>query len=592
MDLKLALRTAKNPDCSPEQLDALHGQGETVDRLLAKHPKASAELLEKLSRSADKTTRKYVAIHPNAAKSVLLALASQFPGDFFKNPAFDWLLLEEPDLLFELGHGVLKNILKRPDCPESFMAWAVERGDEQQKLAVAMNPQASEGILRSLVKQGGNPAAAAMSHGRLAGDVVLIDVSREFDDLIKKLLQNLYPTEIKDMWKKGSVGPNQWPWFHLTARLLVPSRSGLKEFEQMYLLRQPKSRMPMTGREARAAITYGGGRSDSEMRDDIEFLESMSRSRSLKIRLLAAENIFATEDLLEYLSQDKHDNVRRAVVENVATSGMLLERMANDESLYVRLGVASSAGTPSNVLREFAKSTDKVVRIILASNPTVPQELLTDLANDRSVDVRANVAGNISTPLDILRKLALKGDETVVVELARNPSCPEDLRREAVARLWWRGVEKFAIQLSFDLSGMVWTLATPELLISAHQEECSNILENPTKSIIARIMGTNESAVSEISDENASAASRSSIAVVKLLGLCHRNADMEALISAHRSTDWAERLAVARNPGAPSGVIAALTKDPHRMVAQQAHETERVKAEGKALELRAAKSPA
>ena len=333
----VATLAARDLESTSEQLDALCGQGEAVDRLLAKHPRASAVLLEKLSRSADRMTRKYVAIHPNAARPVLLALATQFPGDFFKNPAFDWLLLEDPDLLFKLGHGVLKNILKRPDCPESFMAWAVERGDEQQKLAVAMNPQAPEEILRSLVKQGGNPAAAAMSHGRLAGDVVLIDVRREFDDLIKKLLSNFHATEIKDMWNRGSVGTNQWPWFPLTARVLVPSRSGLKEFDQIYLLRQPESRMPMTDREARAAITYGGGRGDSEMRDDIEFLEKMSRSRSLKMRILAAENIFATENLLEYLSQDKQENVRRAVVENVATSGMLLERMANDKSLYVRL---------------------------------------------------------------------------------------------------------------------------------------------------------------------------------------------------------------------------------------------------------------
>ena len=87
MGTATASRMAKDPEASPEQLGSLLGRAETVDRLLAS-PRYHLRLLETLSRSADKTTRKYVAVNPNASKEVLLRLAPQFPGDFFREPRF------------------------------------------------------------------------------------------------------------------------------------------------------------------------------------------------------------------------------------------------------------------------------------------------------------------------------------------------------------------------------------------------------------------------------------------------------------------------------------------------------------------------
>jgi len=114
----------QDPEATPESLMVLLDKDDATNRQLAKHKMASAELLEKLSHSSDMAARKAVCLNPNASKDVLIRLAPQFPGDFFLNPAFDWLLLEDPDLLFKLGKGVLKNILKLPDCPLSFIKWA------------------------------------------------------------------------------------------------------------------------------------------------------------------------------------------------------------------------------------------------------------------------------------------------------------------------------------------------------------------------------------------------------------------------------------------------------------------------------------
>lgn len=94
MDAKSAAIIAKNADATPKVLLTALGASVETDRKLARHPNASLDLLEALSHSKDRSTRKLVALHPNAPKAVLIALASQFPGEFFKNPAFDWLLVE------------------------------------------------------------------------------------------------------------------------------------------------------------------------------------------------------------------------------------------------------------------------------------------------------------------------------------------------------------------------------------------------------------------------------------------------------------------------------------------------------------------
>jgi hypothetical protein len=56
---------ARNIDASPEMLTAMFDKDDTTNRLLAKHPNASSDLLEKLSHSSDKATRQAVASNPN-----------------------------------------------------------------------------------------------------------------------------------------------------------------------------------------------------------------------------------------------------------------------------------------------------------------------------------------------------------------------------------------------------------------------------------------------------------------------------------------------------------------------------------------------
>lgn len=83
---------AQDPEATPDSLIALLGKDEATNRLLAKHPMASAELLEKLSHSSDKVTRQAVAGNPNTPQEIFVKLGQQFPKEFLANPVLDLLL--------------------------------------------------------------------------------------------------------------------------------------------------------------------------------------------------------------------------------------------------------------------------------------------------------------------------------------------------------------------------------------------------------------------------------------------------------------------------------------------------------------------
>jgi hypothetical protein len=141
-----------------------------INRMIALHPNASADLLAKLAQSPDKATRRNVARNPQTSKEVLLYLAPTFAGEFFLNPAFDFLLMEDPNLLFSLPVGVLKNILKRDDCPNSFLNWAAKCGDKTHQLAVVSRVEVNMAILQQIA-DGPHVKAAEIAAGRLiSGD--------------------------------------------------------------------------------------------------------------------------------------------------------------------------------------------------------------------------------------------------------------------------------------------------------------------------------------------------------------------------------------------------------------------------------------
>jgi hypothetical protein len=327
MTEKEAAKMAKDVASTSKQLNSLLGESDIVDRLLAKHPNAAASLLAKLSRSGDKTTRKQVALNPNSAKEVLLALAPQFPLDFFRNPAFDWLLLEDPDLLINLGQGVLKNILKRPECPESFMQWASRHGSEQEMLAVAMNPAAPLDALQRLSSCDGPVALAAKSHEKLASSAPLPDPATVLENEVKSALAELGAGDARTYWKRGWIGPEKWLCLGIKARLDVLDIS------------------------------------DWVYRDDwvVRHADQLMSDADPMVREIVASSQLAPPSLLEVLANEEDPLVDWALccrpceeqlaAESIATDPAELQRLAASETTDVQLAVASNREARPRCLR-------------------------------------------------------------------------------------------------------------------------------------------------------------------------------------------------------------------------------------------------
>lgn len=137
-----------------------------LNRGIALHPNASPELLGRLAASPDRVTRRNVTLNPQTPREVLIRLAPTFAGEFFLNPAFDFLLMEDPNLLFSLPVGVLKNILKRDDCPASMLNWAITCGDKSHQLAVVTRSDLSREMLQRIA-DGPHVKAAEIAADRL-----------------------------------------------------------------------------------------------------------------------------------------------------------------------------------------------------------------------------------------------------------------------------------------------------------------------------------------------------------------------------------------------------------------------------------------
>ena len=110
------------------------------DRQVANNPSTSPEQLQTFSESPDFFTRRAVASNPNTPPEVLLKLGQQFPKQLLKNPAFNLMLLENPNLLLTMPKETLKRILMLKDVPIGFLEQA------------AFSPQINVEIARAIAK--------------------------------------------------------------------------------------------------------------------------------------------------------------------------------------------------------------------------------------------------------------------------------------------------------------------------------------------------------------------------------------------------------------------------------------------------------
>ncbi len=591
----------KDPERTPTDLAQVAGKAVELDRVIATHANASGEVLLTLSKSSDKTTRRHVALHPNTPKSALISLATQFPGEFFRNPAFDLLLLEDPQLLFKIGGGVLKNILKRPDCPFSFLTWAVEHGEEDQKLAVAMNPNAPEDLLQALADQGGSLAEAASAHAKLNSQVGLAEAEQAFLDCVHKSLSELSVEEARSMWRKASIGPSQWLWLQPKVRLAVPIGYGWSipsEFASAPSLRdgsavdavglgahsnEPLEYLDALARHPSPTARCRAARHPSTSKAN---LVALATDQDRDVRFAVACNPNTPEEVLRELSLEKSGGVKEGVARNVAAPPDLLQRLLEEGSTDIRWALANNPNSPKEVLRELSLDEGLLspwggerVRDGVAGNPAAPGEVLIRLCNEASLVTRLALAKNPSTPLEVLQRLARIKHDKVMAALAENPGCPRSLVHLSAALRWRHDFTKLAKTLCVDTTSFLPSLDKDESVVEEFRRECLRVSANPQESLLAKLIKAEDGQALSLHSEHTRSACRSKHVVLLLRGLRHPAADPLELVRSHVSTDWKVRLAIAGNVAASESVLEKLARDSNQLVALQATATKKLKAD-------------
>jgi hypothetical protein len=135
-----------------DQLDDLVGRSALIDEAIARHPAVSGDTLARLARSASKSVVRAVMLNPACPKETLLANVSKYPREFFQNPVFILLLIEDPDLLLKLPVTATKSMLSDPECPAVMTSWALASNNSSFALALAKNEAASLDTLKTIAR--------------------------------------------------------------------------------------------------------------------------------------------------------------------------------------------------------------------------------------------------------------------------------------------------------------------------------------------------------------------------------------------------------------------------------------------------------
>ena len=133
---------ANNPDSTSHDLSLVANKSFKINRLIAAHPNASAEVLStiieyrnEIFENCDDETQRIAIKNPNISSTDILRLANKFPEDLFANPSIERLISELPHL-FEDNY----TLLQTSGCPLEVLKRIAEEGTRAEIASIARNP--------------------------------------------------------------------------------------------------------------------------------------------------------------------------------------------------------------------------------------------------------------------------------------------------------------------------------------------------------------------------------------------------------------------------------------------------------------------
>ena len=154
MEMQDLFKQASDPATSPEDLMVLAGHFIDVDRVLAQHPNATAELLESIMYAEDedgnydREVRTAIVRHPNVSSATFCELSAQYPKEAVTNPSMDALLQANSELIDSCGY-----LLELDGCPDSWLKRGVSSSFYPVRLQTLRNPNLPEKLRARLLPE-------------------------------------------------------------------------------------------------------------------------------------------------------------------------------------------------------------------------------------------------------------------------------------------------------------------------------------------------------------------------------------------------------------------------------------------------------
>jgi predicted DNA-binding WGR domain protein len=404
----------QDPEATPESLLALFGKDDATNRLLAKHPRASSKLLEKLSHSSDKGTRQAVAENPNAPSKVLQKLGAQFPSQLLNNPALDWMVLENPGLFSEIPEETLTAIAKREDCPPEMLGYLAWAGH-------------GKGLLMSLLQNGSTPAAA-IAYLKNTTPEVLSERYEVSEDAVREIVSNLVP-------------------MHVT----VANSMSLEQAELLMSL-ELAARLKGAGDDDWKLLSAAD--IPRKILDDVIAFELLNHWRLLPIDMptLILEILAARDDRAlsavqkhtlcpAYLKTIKTSQDAVKLISDSPPDSIAEDELSKTESILMRLLLSEHSRCKGmwdrdQLMLEVARLPNESVLEWISQESSISEQVATEILEHAiSAGYRwalYSLAENESTSRKVLEKLFLEFNSgkdflgaNICAALARNPSTPE-----------------------------------------------------------------------------------------------------------------------------------------------------------------------
>ncbi len=559
---------------------------------LAANPNTSISRLEQLIGNYNIRIREAIIYNPNTPLSLLQKFHQQ--DTMVKNPNTPSEILRE--LVESQWIYIRKHVAYHPNTPDDVLQELARESDEQIRIAVALNQNASTTVLRQFVLGNSQyPTTSLISQAVVCNPnmtyslLELVLVQEHNSDLLLKAIAyhpNVTVNILQRLANSKSSGVRKA--VAINSKTPVSLLIQLASDEDM-TIRMAVAGNPNTPTEVIAKLKASDKRIFSktslkhQRKQIFEALNIKNRSNEI-LNNIGLSRITLQDNPEEWIQLAKHPdssvqeeaftNLYQYIILNSDIHSNFLEKAAGLTKLALEAAIARHNNTPISILEKWTKHNKANIRVLVAKHPKTPINLLEILLEDDDKYVRD------ATLVIYQSHLSQNKNQNFIQQLktVKNPTTPANTLVEFANSQWLLIREAVAIHPNTPTDVLIQLISDKSEDVKIAVAQNSNIPED----ILEQLANQNrcdtkvhQAAVKNLIQKGSKLASQflesyadssEGLSLSHLFVLMHPLAPSSLLANNSRSLFWLERYAIAQNPSTPHDILERLTQDANRIV--------------------------